>query len=480
MTKDLLIRQSNGLQTELANGSTGATLRIDSNGNLIWSTIPIDSQTAITVEFTPYGAIGSTSVQEALQEIVDEFCHNPLTLDAVTNPALTLTGQMVKLDLSVIPDANAAVCEVPARLAASNNKAYGLASILATPTFQEVTPADYYAAGNSVPGSAVNQGVITGAISVTNPYCRPALVWFTWQGWAFMNFLAQNDGCSYSVYYSLNGAAYTMDHAIGLRLTGDPTIAGNGIDAKSYLERYTVVAPGDTVTFAVRVDFLRTLAAGLANAGFQDTGYANSRLTATLFCGGDSQDYINVVFDGNSLTEGTTASPYPDQVVSLLSEQYAYANIAVGGQNTDDMLTRQASQLYARYNGAARKNMVVAWEGTNQLGHDNCNAALSYQRMVTYCQNARANGWTVIVGTVLPQNVFNTNCFETARQTYNSLLRANWASLADALADIAASPLIGYAGAWADITYYQADQIHLNDNGNGVVADIVAPIINSL
>lgn len=280
MANELVYLDSGGCIASLTNGTPGQIMTIGAGGTPAWA-VPSDDQTAAEVPFTPYSSLAATNVQAAIQELLDECCHAAVTVDPTSNPALTVTsGQVAKLDLSLTPDADTANCELPTKIVGGDNKLYNFAKLFPDPEFQEIFLPNYYVAGNSVPGSATTAGVVSGTISVTNNSCRPRIVRFAFQGWAFMNFLAQNEGCNYAVFYDLNAAGFTLDHTVKLNITGDPTVSGNGTDFKSFVERYSVVPVGATASFAIRVDFNRLL--GIINAGFLDTGYANCILSAMM------------------------------------------------------------------------------------------------------------------------------------------------------------------------------------------------------
>ncbi len=94
-----------------------------------------------------------------------------------------------------------------------------------------------------------------------------------------------------------------------------------------------------------------------------------------------------------------------------------------------------------------------------------------------YCAARRAAGFTVVITTFLPRD---KEGFESARETFNALLRDSWPSIADALADIAADPRIGDPLDCFDRTYFAADAIHPNSTGYGVMAEVTAPILSAI
>jgi lysophospholipase L1-like esterase len=195
-----------------------------------------------------------------------------------------------------------------------------------------------------------------------------------------------------------------------------------------------------------------------------------------------------IVYDGDSLTAGKdsgTAStnwrPYPTQTYPLLNfKDYVTYNFGVSGQGSTAMSSDAASQIDTLYDSTLRKNVLVAWDITNEIAFGT-SAATAYSNFVSYCQARRAAGWKVIVMTVLPRTDTGVDAdFETKRTSVNTLIRSNWSSFADSLVDVAADTRIGDAGDDQDLTYYLDDDVHLNNTGAGVVASLVAPAINAL
>jgi lysophospholipase L1-like esterase len=186
---------------------------------------------------------------------------------------------------------------------------------------------------------------------------------------------------------------------------------------------------------------------------------------------------VNLICDGNSLTFGTgstAGNDYPSQLRDLLGSGYWVTNVGVGGKNTASMISGGAETVDTRQDSWNPRNWLIAWEGTNQLVISTAQAA--YDLMVQYCQERRAAGADkIIVGTMLPAE-FTT---EEKRQQYNTLIRTNWASFADAMADVGDDSTIGQEGDNLNLTYY-TDETHMTDAGYAIVAGIFEDAVNSL
>jgi lysophospholipase L1-like esterase len=188
---------------------------------------------------------------------------------------------------------------------------------------------------------------------------------------------------------------------------------------------------------------------------------------------------IRVVTVGDSLTAGNLSTygfNYPNQMIPLLSPQPGLYNMGLGGEKVTEMIAEAAAKVDVMYDAAKARNIVAIWGGTNDL-YTGDTAENTYANLQTYCAARRAAGWKVVVVTTLPRGA--NDPFEANRQTYNTSIRAGWATFADALADVAADSRIGDAGDNSDGTYY-SDGTHLNNTGYGVVAVIVGAAVQGL
>lgn len=192
---------------------------------------------------------------------------------------------------------------------------------------------------------------------------------------------------------------------------------------------------------------------------------------------------LNLVFDGDSLTTGTSsiggALSYPLQTETGLDPRTVSSYFGVGGQTIAAMESDAATQIDPLIS-ATKQNVLCAWGGTNDLYYG-ATAATTQTRIQTYCANRRAAGWKVIVLTILPRSDAGTPAnFETDRLAVNTWLRANYATFADGLADVAADTRIGDSGDEASTVYYSGDLVHLSGVGYRVVARIVQATLAAL
>lgn len=192
-----------------------------------------------------------------------------------------------------------------------------------------------------------------------------------------------------------------------------------------------------------------------------------------------------VLFVGNSLTYGTTASSgggtmtgtvYPAVAMTTLTASgFVGLNFGTSGKTGTQFLSE--GFYYDGLGGPVRNSVLVYWEITNDLANG-ASAATTYANVVSFCRSRRGAGFKVIVLTCLPRSTSPT--FETNRLAVNANIVANWQTFADGLCDVGANATIGAAGSQNNTTYYNADKTHLTDAGYALVAGLVANSVNAL
>jgi len=190
-----------------------------------------------------------------------------------------------------------------------------------------------------------------------------------------------------------------------------------------------------------------------------------------------------VVFDGCSLVDDAGVARdagMPAQVMALLPGGLGMKNLGVGGQTTQMMAADAGAEVDPLYATSRRCNILVCWEGTNDLILGTAppyDTRQAYRHLAAYCKARQRAGFRVVICTVLPRG--RSAAFYDARNALNAELRAHWRSFADALADVAANMTIGADGAETDATYYR-DTVHLTAAGYAIVAREVAGAVERL
>lgn len=204
----------------------------------------------------------------------------------------------------------------------------------------------------------------------------------------------------------------------------------------------------------------------------------NREIGANGYRIGTTTNAVPIVFDGDSLTYGNggTGAPYNSYITfpTFNGIPITSYNIAVPSITTQEAFRITPRNLNPKYSSNSGMNMTVIWLGTNNCSTGD-SASTTFSYLKEFGRHQQSLGWNVIMLTMISR-VGNEPC----KNSLNSLIRANWPEFANGLADVAADPNLGADGAYLNLTYFNADQVHLNDTGYMLVASIVQPVINFL
>lgn len=199
---------------------------------------------------------------------------------------------------------------------------------------------------------------------------------------------------------------------------------------------------------------------------------------------------FNVVTDGNSLTSGTQASTpevtgYPPVlmrdalIASQASHPLAYWSVKSTGVSGATTTTRTSvfnTEVQPLYNIAYAKNIVVFFEAVNDFVTNNASVAQALANYVAYVHQARVNGWTVLLCTTPPTTNTGNNA-NTRVPAFNTLLRAAPTLTDLPLVDLAANASLSDP---TNLTFFNADGLHLTDAGYAVLAGLVQTNLSAL
>lgn len=188
------------------------------------------------------------------------------------------------------------------------------------------------------------------------------------------------------------------------------------------------------------------------------------------------RNYFSIVCDGNSLTQGfggAVESSYPSQLLGLVgSSTHRVVNTGILSQQTDQMAVRAPSVIdpIVTWPGGAD---LIAWENTNDIFFG-ASLATCQSRWNDYFSARQAAGWgsngtRLVAMTTIPRGPFSAGQ-DAILADFNTWLRANYSTYATDLVDLAADARLSDP---TNTTYFNADQIHLNSTGYGVVAELV-------
>jgi hypothetical protein len=179
-------------------------------------------------------------------------------------------------------------------------------------------------------------------------------------------------------------------------------------------------------------------------------------------------NFPQIIFDGDSRSN---LKRWDAEAINsnLISRRHA----GLSGQGTASMITRGTTYVDAYYK-VDTVNTVVVWIGVNDSAQT---PQYIYDNIKTYCLARKAAGFKVLVCTEIDaQHAGSGNWHSTIYLALNVLLRADY-SFADGLADLGANVNLQDA---TNLTYFNADKIHLTDAGYSVVAGIVLTGLQSI
>ena len=187
---------------------------------------------------------------------------------------------------------------------------------------------------------------------------------------------------------------------------------------------------------------------------------------------------------GNSLTPGSylpADENYPAKHQKMqLFDSARVVNKGINGITTEQMPARMTMDIQPYYHLNGR-NILVAWEIGNDIFWNGTRDTAAYAIFADYCKALHNQGWQVIAAT-LPyrNNDYMTDSLMTPGgddsvryankcAVVNTLLRAEWKSFSDGLADLAQdSALSTY-----NPTFYRPDHVHLTADGFAIVEKII-------
>tara|TARA_R110000850_G_C9921148_1_gene461420 strand:- start:34 stop:795 length:762 start_codon:yes stop_codon:yes gene_type:complete len=219
---------------------------------------------------------------------------------------------------------------------------------------------------------------------------------------------------------------------------------------------------------------------------------------------------VNIVFDGDSLTQGINGAwtptndndqYYPNKVkdwLTPLSKSVSFFSNGISGKNLFEMLGDAATLIDPKLE-PLKTNICVVWEDVNSIYTGDRTGAQTYSDMVQYVTDRKTAGWdyVFIMTTYWHRTPTNLWTFKSNPPTYIDIsgilipalkaqcdiyydaIYATANPLWDAAYDLRNAPNIGgaYSQGWTQYpptedTYFK-DYVHLQAAGYDIVADAV-------
>lgn len=186
-----------------------------------------------------------------------------------------------------------------------------------------------------------------------------------------------------------------------------------------------------------------------------------------------------VVLDGDSRTDGWNCkNEYPYLNLMNFGDTIKLQKVSYGGASSWELNHRQ-DDCYKTKIDQGGVNLIVLWIGANDITVHNKSAEGVFENINQYCSDRRSEGWKVLVCTEISLKGHRYELsYDAERQKLNDLIRANWMTMADGIADLGRSYTVGRSGAYSDKLYF-CDGIHLTNRGTHEVAQIIERAIKN-
>lgn len=196
-----------------------------------------------------------------------------------------------------------------------------------------------------------------------------------------------------------------------------------------------------------------------------------------------------LVLDGDSITYGSGGSDLAHSwggllAASLGATNWQVSNQGIVGQTIGNRTGSGGPAEYMLLNAATAEwtcgtrtdgsNALIAFAGTNDLFFG-ATATQAYDAFVAYCQGAQAGGHKVIASTMLDRAV-SGSWTRADMLTFNSNVRTNWATFADALVD----PITADSRFDDNTSAVFADGTHPNDTGHAVLHGLFSAALTAI
>lgn len=176
-----------------------------------------------------------------------------------------------------------------------------------------------------------------------------------------------------------------------------------------------------------------------------------------------------IIAEGDSLTSD---EPYcwPNQIASSIPG-WQIRNLASSGDSTDGVLAAYPTTIAPLYSANRPQNILVLWIGTNDLD-SGAAATMAFANLEDVAEAWQTLGGAVVPVTIVPSGAQNVG-EQAQRLIYNALIRTNANGYFAAVADPCALPEFANQASVTNLTYYQPDEIHLEEPGQELVAGVI-------
>lgn len=194
------------------------------------------------------------------------------------------------------------------------------------------------------------------------------------------------------------------------------------------------------------------------------------------------QNYLH--FIGNSLfamnSNSTVSNSHyiPQQVYTNILNRYCFRSIAIAGRTQTQINASLATDTLP-YVGAG--DIVIMWEGTNDITANGLTGAQAYDNLVIACNQIKTTGAKLILLTAISRgDGADPAATQTKINDYNTLILNNQSSICDALYNPFADNRFNTVAATSDTTYYVSGKVHPTTVGQTILITGITTAIQSV
>lgn len=193
-----------------------------------------------------------------------------------------------------------------------------------------------------------------------------------------------------------------------------------------------------------------------------------------------------IIFEGNSLSWTTQRNPdglneyyIPRAIAAVAAPTYTPVYFPISGQTQATINSLMATKVL-QY--SEKGDIVVLWEGTNDLNVGALSAQAAFDNVVIYAQKVVGRGCKLVICTATARDFAGDAAdLMTRIDAYNVLVRNNAATYGYTICDLGADPMFDTRADTANATNYSTDLLHLikpgQDNVISLLTTAVTPLI---
>ena len=193
----------------------------------------------------------------------------------------------------------------------------------------------------------------------------------------------------------------------------------------------------------------------------------------------------NIIFEGNSLffratggaVDGGRFIPVSIYESVRVGRTLAFHELSLAGRTQTQINAALSTNIYPV---AKHNDVIVLWEGTNDMYVNDLSGAAAYANLVTYRNAVVALGAKLVVATVIARDYLDDDVDLMDRiDAYNALVMAN-TSLFDGVCALHQDAAFNARADASNLTYYNADKIHQAQGGQDLVVTLLTPVVEGI